>query len=325
MVSNTGAATVSVLLNRGGGTGKFKPQVAYPAGNAPGGIAIGDIDGDGKPDIVVADGISLGGQGTLSVLLNSGKGTFAAPVQMPAGVTPRAVVIGDLNNDGWNDCVVANQGGTLNVRLNNGQGALGPSNDIRTDGSAESIVAGDFNGDGRLDLAVAFDGGHGGVTDGVAIYLNSGNGTFAKGGVYATGVSPWQVVAGDLNGDGKPDLAVATRYGRSASVLLGRGDGTFSARVDYPAGDVPESVAMGDLNGDGKVDLAVTNSTANLICILPGRGDGTFGYLVCRPLALAPRFVVAADFNGDGRLDLASLTGGYWSTDAVSMLLQECN
>src|SRR5438128_89154 len=132
----------------------------------------------------------------------------------------------------------------------------------------------------------------------------------------AGGAGSWSVAAGDFNGDGKPDLAVAN-YGQpfssppiegNLSVLLGNGDGTFQAAVNYGAGAKRSSVAVGDFNGDGKADLAVANSGTNNISVLVGNGDGTFQAAVNYSVGDGPQSVAVGDFNGDGKPDLAAAT-----------------
>jgi hypothetical protein len=152
------------------------------------------------------------------------------------------------------------------------------------------------------------------------------------------------VAIGDLNGDGKPDLAVAS--GSGISVLLGGGDGAFGVRSDYGTGSAPVSVAIDDLNGDGKPDLAVANRYANTVSVLAGGGDGTFGgkndYGTGRGV---PFSVATGDLNGDGKLDLAvanffntvtvllntgggmtptllSLFDGSWTTEGIELRWQ---
>jgi len=113
------------------------------------------------------------------------------------------------------------------------------------------------------------------------------------------------VAIGDLNGDGKPDLAVANESGGSVSVLLGNGDGTFGAKSDYGAGSLPSSVAIGDLNGDGKPDLAVANESDGTVSVLLGNGNGTFGAKSDYATGRNPYSVAIGDLNGDGKPDLA--------------------
>src|SRR5437870_2988509 len=99
---------------------------------------------------------------------------------------------------------------------------------------------------------------------------------FAPKADSATGISPRFVALGDLNGDGRLDLAVANVSSDSVSVLLGNGDGSFAAKVDYATAAGPYSVALGDLNGDGRLDLAVANVSSGSVIVLLGNGDGSF-------------------------------------------------
>src|SRR5712692_6282626 len=118
---------------------------------------------------------------------------------------------------------------------------------------------------------------------------------------------PRCVAAGDFNGDGIPDLAVASYFSNSVSVLLGNGDGTFQPPVDFGTGGNPVFVAVGDFNGDGNLDLAVAVPVASPpnVAVLLGNGDGTFQPPLNFVDRGGPISVVAGDFNGDGILDLA--------------------
>jgi hypothetical protein len=126
------------------------------------------------------------------------------------------------------------------------------------------------------------------------------------------------VAIGDLNGDGKLDLAVADFGDNAVSVLLGNGNGTFGAKTDFATGDAPECVAIGDMNGDGKPDLATANIYGNTVSVLLGNGNGAFGTRADYPTGSGPVFVAIGDLNGDGRLDLA-VADSYAAT--VSVLL----
>ena len=142
---------------------------------------------------------------------------------------------------------------------------------------------------------------------------------------FTAGSYPVSVAVGDLNGDGRADLAT------TGSVLLGNGDGTFQAPINYRAGTNPVSVAVGDFNGDGKADLVtVNNSTSPIsvsqgngnVSVLLGQGDGTFQGAVNYGAGTAPVSVVAGDFNGDGKLDLVVADAGVYPTNGgVSVLL----
>src|SRR5437763_5880600 len=153
------------------------------------------------------------------------------------------------------------------------EGTFAPRVDYISASKPLSIAIGDLNADGRLDLAVANDAVSGAS---VSVFPGTGDGSFAARTDLSLDRSPRSVAIGDLNGDGRPDLAVLNDYTNAVSVLLGRGDGTFAAKVDYPTGPRPSQVAIGDLDRDVRADLAVANYYSSSVSVLFGRGDGTF-------------------------------------------------
>ena len=154
--------------------------------------------------------------------------------------------------------------------------------------------------------------------------LGDGDGTFQPQVSYAVGSEPLAIVAGDFNGDGRTDLAVANSGDDTVSVLLGNGDGTFQPQVTYAVGSGPDAIVAGDFTGDGKLDLAVANAGDNTVSILLGNGDGTFQPQVTYAVGSAPDAIMAGDFTGDGNTDLAVVNGGTYSDNwsgSVSVLL----
>ena len=168
------------------------------------------------------------------------------------------------------------------------------------------VVVGDFNGDGHLDLAVANTGD---VDDNpgntVSVLLGNGDGTFQTQLTYQVESGPGPVVAGDFNGDGQLDLAVANTNDGTVSVLLGNGDGTFQPQRTYTTDPGPLLIAVGDFNGDGCPDLAT--STNGTVSILLNNCDttGTFQPQQTYTTGSQPLGVAVGDLNGDGHPDLA--------------------
>ncbi len=305
-VSNSPGSFVSVLLGKG--DGRFPAHADFAAGNAPFGIAAGDFDRDGNPDLAVANRAD----NTVSVLLGNGNGTFKGHVDYAVGPNPVFVVVGDVNRDGKPDLIVVNSNcfsppcatsGSVSILLGNGDGTFQAHVDYSVVGNPSSATSSDFNRDGELDLAVA-DANFPGM---VSVLLGKGDGTFQSHIEYGTASGPTSVVSGDFNGDGKPDLAVASTGGFSGavSVLLGNGDGTFQPHIEYPTNHTGAVlVAAADLNGDGHQDLAVVNGDGSTWVFL-GNGDGTFSQrLATYTAAFQPSSMGTGDFNGDGRVDL---------------------
>ena len=307
-----------VLSHSAQATVGFKSAVSYPVGTAPLAIAIGDFNGDGKPDLAVANAGNpgTGDDGNVSILLGNGDGTFQPELSVAAGTNPFSIAVGDFNGDGRLDVVVANNGinpaggwlpGTVSVLLGHGDGTFQTHVEYATGAGPESVAIGDFNGDHVLDLAVAARS-----DNVVSVLLGKGDGTFQPRVDYAAANASAVAVA-DFNQDGKADLAVAGAFsGGVVGILKGNGDGTFQPAVGYPAGHfLINSLASGDFNGDGEVDLLVVSTP---VSVLLGNGDGSFlqgSTLATASAGCGVRSTVVADFDGDGKLDVAVIAGGH--------------
>ncbi|MGB7437157.1 MAG: Ig-like domain repeat protein [Candidatus Acidiferrum sp.] len=311
--SNSNLALGTAALGSGATTIAFLSPSTVPAGNAPSGIAIGDFNGDGKPDLAIINATD----NTLTILLGNGDGTFTAAASPSTGNSPSAIVVGEFTGNGLQDLAIVNANdNTVTILLGNGDGTFTPASaSPATGGAPHAIAAGDFNGDGILDLAVVNAN-----DSAVTILLGNGDGTFtAVSSTPATGASPSSLAVADFNGDGKLDLAITNSGANSITVLLGNGDGTFTAAISPSTGNSPSALAVGDFNGDGKPDLAVTNSADSTVEVLLGNGDGTFSPASSTTATgVNPDSITVADFNGDGKQDLAVANFG---DNTVSVLL----
>jgi hypothetical protein len=284
-----GYGEVGVLLATGNGRFQRFPSFAtYDSGGMyPSAIATGDVNGDGRLDVVVSNYANIG------VLLGNGDGTFQPVRTFGAGAN--AVALADVNGDGKLDLLLATNN-TAEVRLGNGDGTFQAAQNYVSWGYA--IAAADVNGDGKLDMIMAGDG--------IYVLLGNGDGTFQSAQVYPSGGN-WahSICVADLNGDGKPDLVVANLASSNVGVLLGNGDGTFQAVQTYDSGgSEAATIVVGDLNGDGKPDLAVANHLTktggpSLVGVLFGNGDGTF--------QAAQTLTTGA--GGGGAIAIGNLTG----------------
>ena len=285
----TGYGTVSVLLGNGDGT--FRPAATYSTGAYDAyAVAIGDVNGDQMPDLVVANLYQGQSQqaGSASVLLGNGDGTFQPAVNYSSGgYEADSVAIGDFNGDGVPDVVVANycvsdqdcNVGSVGVLLGIGDGTFQPVMTYNSGGEyTRAVSTADLRGNGILDLIVAneFDGKGDSKHDAIDVLMGNGDGTFQPAVTYFSGGSLIDsVTAADMNGDGIPDLVVVGECQKigirigcggtgTVSILVGNGDGTFQSPVTYSSGGYEGSaIAIGDVNGDGRPDLIVTNACGN--------------------------------------------------------------
>ena len=322
-VAEGGTDNVTVMLGNGLGGFGFGPSSPFPVGTDPQAIAVGDFNGDGRPDFATADA-GGGAGGTVSVYLGQPGGGFVAAPGSPISVggptvEPDSIVAGDFNGDGKLDLVFADSGSqNVDELLGNGAGGFGSPIAIATGlpntSSPHGLAVGDLNGDGKLDLVV------GDETAEIAVLLGNGGGGFspATGSPFSTGAgsSPQAVAIGDFNGDGRPDVVAVEPNNDVIALLLNNGAGGLGAPQTFPSGGMgPLGLAVGDLNADGKLDVVVANKDSNTVGVLTGDGHGGLGataaFSTDNGLSnTKPNDVTIADVNGDGQPDLITADCG---------------
>ena len=303
----------------------------YPVGNQPTAILVYDFNGDGKPDIAVVNIRTGMGNGTVSVLLGNGDGTFQSQkVSDVGGQIPSSAAAADFNGDGKLDLAIgiSSQGGctgsSVYILLGNGDGTFQPAvQTVDVPSNGLLVAAGDVNADGKQDLVVLREQVDGSCSpqSGFSVFLGNGDGTFQA--EEDIGGNPL-----DVNGDGIPDLESSFGLDGPLTIFLGQGKGRYLPLASGPEGNTGY-LTLGDFNNNNKQDQAdwVFIPCKGLFCeggtefvgIVLGNGDGTFQSAGLFPPGGYPwspfdgggiNEISLGDFNGDGKLDVAFINPG---------------
>jgi hypothetical protein len=277
-------------------------------GANPQSLAVGDIDGDGKTDLVTANLDA----NTISVFRGIGNGAFSPKVDYPTGSGPRSVAMWEITGDSYPDLVVANfNDNTVSVFKNNGNGTFGAKTDYSTGaGSNPYFVRVRELGTGGADIVTANYG-----NNKISVFMNTGGGNFGAKTDYTAGTNPVAVTFEDVDRDGDADVAIANFGSSNVSIFKNNGSGILTLNATYATGISPSNIAFGKLTGDTYQDMLVTNfsSDSNSISVFWGDASGNFSAGGTYPTGQNPASMDVGDLNGDGFTDVAVANLGYTS------------
>jgi FG-GAP-like repeat len=300
------------------------PPITVTGG--PSNVAIGDMNKDGKPDLLVTSGQAR----AITVLLGEGgsdarfRGTSGG--SLTVSDSPGEMVLGDVNGDANLDLAfVTHDSYGVTILLGDGKGGLALSANspiVMKEGQhphTHGLAMDDLNGDGKLDLVTVNN-----ADNDVSVAFGDGRGNFklAPGSPFAVGPSPYPLALADINNDGHPDIVATTTatgpqraqqlpFSRALTLLLGDGRGGFRSSLLPLRTGQPWFVAISDVNGDRKPDLVATHHERSELTVLLGDGSGNFKEVSASPYNFGHEawHTVLADVNRDGKPDVIAAAG----------------
>lgn len=304
VAENLGGSSYGAAVYPNDGEGVFSGSTPYGPGRVGSNMTVGDLDGDGDPDLAVVHYRETSGQ----IFLNRGDGTFDAASTFGLLDSSGTIEAADLDNDGDLDLTVTHDSYPtqqhVTVVKNDGSGVFGPAVSFAVGQAPAGLSPIDIDQDGDRDLVVNVHG-----ANELTLLLNDGSGSFQPGTPVPTLPSPLGMAAADLNGDGLSDLAI-THQGGFVSTFLGDGQGSFHAGATHHVGASLFSIRAVDADGDGDADLAVIAPDDNAVFLLENDGGGGFTSAGSVGVGASPQQLTAADLDGDGRPELAVTNAG---------------
>ncbi len=309
-VANLADNNITILTNNGSGVFTALPTpIPLAANSNPRQIVAGDFTSQSQDheDLATADQ----GTGTVSILLNTGNGTFPTETRIPVGNSsssaPIGLVAGHFMGQPQLDLAVADSGDdTVTILANDGNGTFIAQTPITVGGSGNpsAIAVGDFMGQGHQDLAITNSG-----DNTVRILANNGSGVFTPKVPINAGNNPFAIAAGNIMGQGHQDLAITNSGDNTVTILANDGSGVFTPEGTISVGNNPRGIVIGNLTGTGYQDLAVANSgdgtLPGTVTILANNGSGSFTAKEPTPVGLSPTGLTVGNFIGRGQQDLA--------------------
>jgi len=284
-----------VLFGTGDGTFQFPVKTSLSF--QPADVAAGDLNGDGRTDLIAIDRSSS----TIYSYISDGLGSFRVAYGQQIADIPRHPIVADFSGDGRLDLAFLSEYGSprFAVATGNGDGTFGDP--VYQD--AEAIYrfrSGDFDGDGLADVATL------GNSSMLTVYYSNRDGTFSPSVI--PGIEPFPFAVADYNGDGIVDLLVSGGQFGPLLALFGRTDRTFDQRHSDGSLPIGADGLSGDINGDGRADLVLPSYGRGIVTLAMGRGDGTFdGPLFLSMGESSGGPLAVGDMNGDARTDLLTL------------------
>ena len=280
----------------------FGEAVPIPAGSNPTLLVAADFDGNGRLDIAALTGVSS----SVNLLMGNGNGTFQVPRSFPTPGPGQSMAVGDLNRDNRPDLVVSVfDNGAVAVLLGRGDGALGTPRAYSAGPLTSSLAIADLDADARLDVVAAEAGGP------INLLFGDGDGAF-EAAVTLPGASTSSVVfvaAGDLDGNGLPDLVTPNPESNDVSVVMATERRKYAVPARYSCGRGAQHLTIADVNRDGRRDLITADKLSrgpSTVTVMLNTGDGRFLDARTFPTGAAPTEIAAADLDLDGRVDLVT-------------------